>query len=153
MACFNEEKSVSNPLGISWEFWFIAQSVRNAYFWCYHCYSREQLFERVSNLSVLLITIQFVQIWYNETYRWGQNGTGCAVLPFPIYQEYIFAYISWFNTCIVIDSAFLPNIMIISWIFSTWDQFFFSYAILPQLPLPFIFPFGIVTATRSDYWV
>ena len=35
--------------------------------------------------------------------------------------------------CIV--SVFLPNIMIIGWIFLTWDQFFLSYANLPRLPL------------------
>ena len=47
----------------------------------------------------------------------------------------IYVSISWSNTCIVIVSRFLPNIMIIGWIFLTWDQFFLSYAILPRLPL------------------
>ena len=74
----------------------------------------------------------------------------CAVLPqgrgktvlfhifwFSLYLKniIIYAYISWLNTCIVIVSVFLPNIMIIGWIFLTWDQFFLSYAILPRLPL------------------
>ena len=44
-------------------------------------------------------------------------------------------YNSWLNTCIVIVSVFLPNIMTFGWIFLTWDQFFLSYAILPRLPL------------------
>ena len=39
------------------------------------------------------------------------------------------------DTCIVTVSRFLPNIMIIGWIFLTWDQFSLSYAILPWLPL------------------
>ena len=47
----------------------------------------------------------------------------------------IYAYISWLNACIVIVSRFLPNIMIIGWIFSTWDQLFLSYAFLSRLPL------------------
>ena len=47
----------------------------------------------------------------------------------------IYAYISWLSTCIVIVARFLPNIMIIGWIFLTWDQFFLSYAILLRLPL------------------
>ena len=42
---------------------------------------------------------------------------------------------SWLNTCIVIVSRFLPNIKVVGGIFLTWDQIFFSYAILPRLPL------------------
>ena len=55
----------------------------------------------------------------------------------------IYANISWLNACIVIVSRFLPNIMIIGWIFSTWDQLFLSYAFLSRPPLQnlyFIFP-------------
>ena len=45
--------NASHPLRIFREFQFIAQGVRNAYSWCYHCYSQEQLLERVANWSVL----------------------------------------------------------------------------------------------------
>ena len=69
----------------------------------------------------------------------GQNGLIPYFLIFPIslYLKNIIIYthILWLNTCIVIVSVFLPNIMIIGWIFLTWDQFFLSYAILPRLPL------------------
>ena len=68
--------------------------------------------------------------------RSGQNG----LIPHYLISLYlknriIYAYISWLNTCIVIVSVFLPNIMTFGWIYLTWDQFFLSYAILPRLPL------------------
>ena len=66
----------------------------------------------------------------------GQNGLFPYFSIFAISQwyEYICLHfmIEW---CINIVSRFLPYIMIISWIFSTWDRFFLSYAILPRLPL------------------
>ena len=56
---------------------------------------------------------------------------------FSLYLKNIIrsAYISWLNICIVIVSVFLPNIMIIGWIFLKWDQFFLTYASLPRFPL------------------
>ena len=80
----------------------------------------------------------------------GKKSTECAVLPqdrgkmvqfhifqFSLYLKniIIYAYISWSNTCIDIFIRFLPNIMIIGWIFLKRHQFFFSHAILPRLPL------------------
>ena len=67
----------------------------------------------------------------------GQNG------PIPYFFLFsphlkniiIYVYILWLNTCNGIVARFLPNIMIIGWIFLTWDQFFLCYAILPRLPL------------------
>ena len=93
----------------------------------------------------------------------GQNGTGCAILPqgrgkmvhlhiftFSPYLKNIniYDYISWSNTCIDIVWRFLPNIMIIGWIFLTWDQFFLSYAVLPRLPL-YVVGFNELTDKRS----
>ena len=103
-------------------------------------------------LVTLSITIQLVHRWYGETYHRGENGTGCTVFPQgrgkmdgPVPYFYIFAisqvynYICLYimiNTSIVIVSRFPPNIMIIGWIFLTWDQFFLSNAIHPPPPTP-----------------
>ena len=78
-----------------------------------------------------------------------QNGP-IPYFQFSLYLKNIitYAYISWSNTCIDIVLRFLPNIMIIRWIFLTWDQFFLSYAILPRLPL--IVEAGVVTTYISN---
>ena len=105
-----------------------------------YVYSQEQLFERVANWPVLLNTIQLEQRWYNETYHWYRVcrfGTGSGkMVQFHIF--FYFSYISrlyMFTFRIAIVSRFLPNIMVIEWIFLTWDHFFLSYAISPWLPL------------------
>ena len=67
--------------------------------------------------------------------RVGQNGPILYFIFLYLKNIIIHTYISWLNTRIVKISRFLPNIMIISWIFLTWDQFYLSYAILPRLPL------------------
>ena len=104
--------------------------------------------------AIIWASHKFVSLFNHNTaftkYNWRQKDIGYAALSqgrdkmvqfhiflFSLYLKnmIIYAYKSWLNTCIVIVSRFLPNIMIIGQTFFTWDHFFLSYAILPRLPL------------------
>ena len=139
------------PLRMVWELKFIAHSVSNAYFRCYHCFSQGQLFERVANWSVVLMTMQLVQRWGNETYEWCKmaQGVPCAVLlqgrgNMVQFHTFIFAISQEYNyICLhfVIEYMYCHSLKIPAKYYNnrldilTWYQFFLSYmSFCPDFP-------------------